>query len=1087
MNLALAWHRAIDLAPLGGTLAALFLVQTSMILIAGLLFARALSGRGAAAQSACYRITLVAALLAPCAAALIGGRLFPRLSIPLPAWQYSTSVANREMPSGAPTPQAAYADEDHAIIHEPLQEQLPNDPRSAERPRSTTPHSIIDSAHATPAPIATRAAEETSWLGRAAVAFLVAWTSVAAILATRLCGAVVSAARLIRGANDAEPVLAARCRQLAAKLNLRAPAVKRSPFVSSACVFGWRQPVLLLAESDVDVGDDVMIHELAHLVRHDCPWKLFARLAAAAFWFQPLLWRLNARMQHSAEEACDDYVVQCGFDRGNYAGRLTQIAQRYVPNALPAAVGIVTFRSALGRRVSRILDPSRQIETKVGRKTRVGLLAAAAAVVMIAGLIDIGRPQPSVAAVPPNAESGPSAKPPAAPPSTPAPTAKKPPAQKENETQFTIRGQVLKPNGQPAAGAKVFALRNYATARVPWRPLATAATGPDGEFELRVVMPSARDGRVGVGLWIAARDEGFGMQWIQWGGRRRADASAKPVLKLVPESPIHGRVVDWNGKPMSGVRVKVLELTAPQDGDDLAPWLEKIKLGERRATRRQRAFTLPAYDEESQPPIVTDQEGRFLLRGIGRERIARVELRGETMAYAQFEVVTRKIEPITFKSERDPPDQVFGSDFLYQASATRPVVGTVRDAATGKPLAGVRIESQRLAGIVTNPHDVLSTQTDARGAYRLVGFPNGTGNGWANENILTVRPNDEQPYFLHHVEVPDAPGNGPVTLDFNLTRGLWITGQVTDKVSGKPVPANVTYFPFLANSFAVKAPDFKNRFVTGVIYNINDTHLTRPDGTFRIVGLPGPGIVAVTALNQSYRKGVGAYDIPGMARDGSFATYRAPANASAKRENALKLINPAEGTESVHCDFVLDPGGTMHIAIVDSAGKPVERCMVLYARDKSGVVQSAAFGSTFEMKGMLPNESRTVWISKPERKIAKILSVSYDDRSPRNLTLTLEPCATVKGRVVDNAGRPRKHLELVARVEGPGISFQLPRSVSSDGDGRFEFSDLPTGCKHFTLFSYDRELLEWTSTPDKVQVSPGKTIDLGTVKLKPRE
>ena len=484
---------------------------------------------------------------------------------------------------------------------------------------------------------------------------------------------------------------------------------------------------MLLAESDTDVADDVLIHELAHLVRNDCFWKFMARLAAAIFWFQPLLWWLNARMQQSAEEACDDYVVQFGLDRGIYAGRLAQIAERYVPNALPAAVGIVTFRSALGRRVSRILDSSRQIETKVGRKTRVGMLAGAAAVVTIAGLIDIGRPQKGVAAGPPNAESGPSGKPPAAPPSTTAPTAKRPPAQKESETQITIRGQVLKPDGQPAAGAKVFALRNYGTARVPWRPLATAAAGPSGEFELRVVMPSERDGRVGVGLWIAARDEGFGMQWIQWGGRRRADASAKPVLKLVPESPIHGRVVDWNGKPMSGVRVKVLELTAPQDGDDLAPWLEKIKLGERRATRRQRAFTLPAYDDESQPPIVTDQEGRFLLRGIGRERIARVELRGETMAYAQFDVVTRKIEPITFKSERDPPDQVFGSDFSYQVSATRPVVGTVRDAATGKPLAGVRIESQRLAGIMANPHDVLATQTDARAPTDSLASPTEQG------------------------------------------------------------------------------------------------------------------------------------------------------------------------------------------------------------------------------------------------------------------------------------------------------------------------------------------------------------------------
>ena len=67
------------------------------------------------------------------------------------------------------------------------------------------------------------------------------------------------------------------------------------------------------------------------------------------------------------------------------------------------------------------------------------------------------------------------------------------------------------------------------------------------------------------------------------------------------------------------------------------------------------------------------------------------------------------------------------------------------------------------------------------------------------------------------------------------------------------------------------------------------------------------------------------------------------------------------------------------------------------------------------------------------------------------------------------------------------MSFQLPRSAITDGDGRFEFSELPTGCKYFTLMSPDRDLDKWTYAADKVQVTPGQTIDLGTVTLKPRE
>ena len=68
-----------------------------------------------------------------------------------------------------------------------------------------------------------------------------------------------------------------------------------------------------------------------------------------------------------------------------------------------------------------------------------------------------------------------------------------------------------------------------------------------------------------------------------------------------------------------------------------------------------------------------------------------------------------------------------------------------------------------------------------------------------------MHPNDEQPYFFYITVVPNPPGFGPVTLDFKLTQGLWITGRVTDKVTGKPVTAKVTYYPFLSNPFAAKA------------------------------------------------------------------------------------------------------------------------------------------------------------------------------------------------------------------------------------------------------------------------------------------
>ena len=108
-------------------------------------------------------------------------------------------------------------------------------------------------------------------------------------------------------------------------------------------------------------------------------------------WLQPLLWRLKSRMQECAEEVCDDYVVQFGTDRCDYADRLARIAERFVPAATQVGIGIVSYRSSLGRRVSRILDSSRRLQTQAGRKAIAALASGAIAVVLAVSLIDFDR------------------------------------------------------------------------------------------------------------------------------------------------------------------------------------------------------------------------------------------------------------------------------------------------------------------------------------------------------------------------------------------------------------------------------------------------------------------------------------------------------------------------------------------------------------------------------------------------------------------------------------------------------------------------------------------------------------------------
>ena len=70
-------------------------------------------------------------------------------------------------------------------------------------------------------------------------------------------------------------------------------------------------------------------------------------------------------------------------------------------------------------------------------------------------------------------------------------------------------------------------------------------------------------------------------------------------------------------------------------------------------------------------------------------------------------------------------------------------------------------------------------------------------------------PGDEQPYLMRAFEVPDESGFGPAQVEVELHRGIWITGRVTDQVTGEPVPkVELFYLPFRSNEYALALPEF---------------------------------------------------------------------------------------------------------------------------------------------------------------------------------------------------------------------------------------------------------------------------------------
>ena len=339
-----------------GTQAALnVFVQSTVLIGIGLAAGWILRAKGAAVRSVVYRTTFVVVLLCP-VLSWIG--LSPRIesmAIPRP----SLDVGNYDLAAMEPprTAEAAFRAEAEAA-----REPAAAVPSTVEK--TPQPEARVLTANGSSR---VRSADVWSLL---AVAWSAAWLGVTGFLFARLALSSVRSIHARFRARAASSAILAECGSLAERMNAPIPAVLRSPSPGSPCLVGLLKPAILLPASEENqdtVEAEVLSHELAHLARHDCFWYLFARIMTALLWFQPLSWILSRRLMQASEEVCDDHVLDLGFNRNDYARRLAGIAERR-QTALVAAVPMASLKSRLGRRVTRILDSSRSLSVRTGRR-----------------------------------------------------------------------------------------------------------------------------------------------------------------------------------------------------------------------------------------------------------------------------------------------------------------------------------------------------------------------------------------------------------------------------------------------------------------------------------------------------------------------------------------------------------------------------------------------------------------------------------------------------------------------------------------------------------------------------------------------
>ncbi|HUE15419.1 MAG TPA: M56 family metallopeptidase, partial [Planctomycetaceae bacterium] len=488
---------------------------------------------------------------------------------------------NRQADSLPTEPAAEFADEDMRSDHGPLGSIAEPSPsrRAGGEPRTgiaaIKPAVMKPNDFANPASAASRRLEANRipWTLLAGAL----WAAAALIGALRLLFGIAFARRLVgRAVPVRAPWTSVRDRAnnvppRAGLENDRELDVRESSEIAVPVTAGvFRSTVLVPANWRTWPAEklfDVLVHEQAHVRRHDCLTACLAELATCLYWFHPVAWRLRRRLALLAEAACDDAAISSTGNRPAYARHLLEIA-----GVLAGRSGRVLYpgvsmarQSNVESRIDAILDFNRPLSRRL---TWTATLLVGSAVAPLVGVAAALRPSIDsshrVSAPVIGPLSGPSDH--SAPTidvkkriavndvvqadqprqgaspgrSTSAPTVPLPNA--SNEGLLTVTGRVLLPDGSPAADAFVSAVGNRDERGTTVRADAT------GRFRLQHAF--------GTHCFLHAHTP----DWRQQATFSTPAALARVILahpielKLAPAHRQHVSVTS-EGKPAAGVRV----------------------------------------------------------------------------------------------------------------------------------------------------------------------------------------------------------------------------------------------------------------------------------------------------------------------------------------------------------------------------------------------------------------------------------------------------------------------------------------------------------------------------------------------------
>lgn len=887
---------------------------------------------------------------------------------------------------------------------------------------------------------------------------VVTWGVGASICVARLMSQVLMVRRGVRHCNKVESESWQTLRDdVTRQLSLRisVPLKSHRGAMSPMVVGYWRPVVLLPSDADkwtTERRRQVLLHELAHVLRRDVLTQSVAGLVCSLYWFNPLAWWGAAQMKRLREIACDDVVVAHTSKPSIYAQTLLDVAKAYRCRQQICTVAMARTAQVEGR-IRAILDATRQRASLSKRSAR--MVGSAAIVVSIV----VGSLQLTSRAEVPK-------KPPAETNATTKDAAKDKPAKHDADETRTITVRVLDEAGQTVSGANVQAsVSNIepTNKRYPTRQYTTNDVG-----EAAVTIPSRL--RI-LRLWASKADHV--PLFVNFAEGTHEDGHLIPEafeFRLQPGARLSAVVVDEEGKPVKDARVEVMvdvndrysgvnpkpsistwlsseddavrtdkdghwEITnapAPRKDADYkfrmmvthpdfagdTNWgglqvkqgitVEQLRGGTAKLVLdRGIAISGTIIGPDGKPVtkgLVVWNDDPYLAQGTNETRID-ASGRYETLRLAPGQYPITVLAPGFAPEQRKIQVSESLKDVDFQLTAGTPIKIKIVDEA-GKPIpgVGVQISGWRGTKAIFNhkhpnvPDSAIPRQADQDGVYTWTWAPADA----VNYHIGAIGHDDKELSLVakegsHEVMLPATPA---------------IFGKVVDAESGKPIDK------FRVVPVKAYRPDFYST-------DFQDSSIAE--------GKQGAYRIEIDSYGQSGNR------------------YRVRIEAKGYR-TALGQESLAVGDPALEEDFRLEKAPALRGVVIDTAGAPVNEFTVAVGTPTTSPHFSvdrpdASFGISFHVEGK--NEFELPATFEPQRiRVFSNSGFAEVLRQPNEAigTMTIEPWASVSGRLVQD-GKPvvgvGVYFSPLAKRGLTEARFQDGLSATTDANGNFRFDRLP--------------------------------------------